>query len=122
MSVIEAVFFDLGETLVNEGEIYGRWADWLRVPRHTFNAVLGGAIARGDSYLAVFEHFRPGFLVDGRHDRIGGKAPGCRGSERQFLRRATAKQEYYCAPRPSSTVLMVWNRIIVSRPKERFLI
>jgi FMN phosphatase YigB (HAD superfamily) len=61
MSVIEAVFFDLGETLVNEGEIYGRWADWLRVPRHTFNAVLGGAIARGDSYPAVFEHFRPGF-------------------------------------------------------------
>jgi HAD superfamily hydrolase (TIGR01549 family) len=58
---IEAVFFDLGETLINEGEIYGAWADWIGVPRHTFNAVLGSVISHGESHLAVFEHFRPGF-------------------------------------------------------------
>ncbi|WP_344835752.1 HAD family hydrolase [Actinocorallia longicatena] len=58
---IRAVFFDVGETLINEGRIYGAWADWLGVPRHTFNAVLGGVIQRGENHMAVFEHFRPGF-------------------------------------------------------------
>ena len=58
---IKAVFFDVGETLINEGRIYGEWADWLGVPQHTFNAVLGGVIARGGHHLEVLEHFRPGF-------------------------------------------------------------
>ncbi|MCD0451278.1 HAD family hydrolase [Actinocorallia sp. API 0066] len=58
---IKAVFFDVGETLINEGRIYDAWADWLGVPRHTFHAVLGGVIARGEPHMAVFEHFRPGF-------------------------------------------------------------
>jgi len=58
---IKAVFFDVGETLINEGRIYGEWADWLGVPRHTFNAVLGGVIARGGHHLEVLEHFKPGF-------------------------------------------------------------
>jgi FMN phosphatase YigB (HAD superfamily) len=55
------VFFDVGETLINEGRLYGVWADWLGVPQHTFNAVLGGVIARGEHHLQVFEHFKPGF-------------------------------------------------------------
>ncbi|GAB3662144.1 hypothetical protein GCM10027589_24820 [Actinocorallia lasiicapitis] len=58
---IRAVFFDVGETIINEGRIYGRWADWLGVPRHTFNAVLGATVARGESHMNVFQHFRPGF-------------------------------------------------------------
>lgn len=58
---IKAVFFDVGETLINEGRLYDAWADWLGVPRHTFMAVLGGVIARGEHHLEVFEHFRPGF-------------------------------------------------------------
>lgn len=58
---IEAVFFDIGETLINEGEIYGRWADWLEVPRHTFLAKLGAVLATGGTHMDVFEHFRPGF-------------------------------------------------------------
>ncbi|MQY06945.1 HAD family hydrolase [Actinomadura macrotermitis] len=58
---IQAVFFDIGETLINEGEIYGRWADWLGVPRHTFLAKLGAVLASGGSYMDLFEYFRPGF-------------------------------------------------------------
>jgi FMN phosphatase YigB (HAD superfamily) len=58
---IEAVFFDIGETLVNEGEIYGRWADWLEVPRHTFLTKLGALLATGDTHPDLFEYFRPGF-------------------------------------------------------------
>jgi FMN phosphatase YigB (HAD superfamily) len=58
---IEAVFFDIGETLINESEIYGRWADWLGVPRHTFLTKLGAILATGGTHLDLFEYFRPGF-------------------------------------------------------------
>jgi FMN phosphatase YigB (HAD superfamily) len=61
---IEAVFFDIGETLVNEGEIYGRWADWLGVPRHTFLTKLGAILADGGSHVDLFEYFRPGFDLE----------------------------------------------------------
>lgn len=45
MSRIEAVFFAVGETIVDETREYGTWADWLGVPRHTFSAVFGAVIA-----------------------------------------------------------------------------
>ncbi|MEV5574913.1 HAD family hydrolase [Spirillospora sp. NPDC052269] len=61
---IDAVFFDIGETLINEGGIYARWADWLGVPRHTFLTVLGAFISEGASNMDVFEYFRPGFDLE----------------------------------------------------------
>ncbi|SEF93522.1 haloacid dehalogenase superfamily, subfamily IA, variant 1 with third motif having Dx(3-4)D or Dx(3-4)E [Thermomonospora echinospora] len=61
---IRAVFFDIGETLINEGEIYGRWADWLGVPRHTFLTKLGALLATGGTHLDLLEYFRPGFDLD----------------------------------------------------------
>jgi HAD superfamily hydrolase (TIGR01549 family) len=59
--VIDAVVFDVGETMVDETREYGTWADWLGVPRHTFSAMFGAVIASGRDYRQVFEHFRPGF-------------------------------------------------------------
>jgi hypothetical protein len=56
-----AVYFDVGETLIDESTEYGTWADWLGVPRHTFSAVFGQVIAQGQDYRQVFQHFRPGF-------------------------------------------------------------
>jgi FMN phosphatase YigB (HAD superfamily) len=44
---ITAVFFDIGETLVDETELIGGWADWLGVPRLTFFAAVGAVLARG---------------------------------------------------------------------------
>ncbi|MCA1675788.1 MAG: HAD family hydrolase [Actinobacteria bacterium] len=61
MSGIEVVFFDVGETIVDETREYGTWADWLGVPRHTFSAVFGAVIARGGDYRETFQYFRPGF-------------------------------------------------------------
>ena len=61
---IETVFFDVGETLVDETRMWGAWADWLRVPRFTFFGVLGGVIARGEHHRRVFEILRPGLDVD----------------------------------------------------------
>ncbi|MDX6743783.1 HAD family hydrolase [Actinocorallia sp. A-T 12471] len=79
---IKAVFFDIGETLINEGRIYGAWADWLGVPRHTFLAVLGGVIARGEPHMNVFEHFRPGFdLVAEEAARAAAGVPNGFGEE-----------------------------------------
>lgn len=66
---IDAVFFDIGETLINEGEIYGRWADWLGVPRHTFLTKLGAILATGGSHLDLFEYFRPGFDLAAEEER-----------------------------------------------------
>jgi HAD superfamily hydrolase (TIGR01549 family) len=61
---IRAVWFDVGEALIDETREYGTWADWLGVPRHTFSAVFGAVIARGEDYRQVFQHFRPGFDLD----------------------------------------------------------
>jgi HAD superfamily hydrolase (TIGR01549 family) len=68
---IRAVWFDVGETLIDESREYGMWADWLGVPRHTFSAMFGAVIARGGDYREVFQHFRPGFdLTRERQSRL----------------------------------------------------
>jgi len=43
---VTAVFFDIGETLVDETEPWSRWADWIGVPRLTLFAALGAEVAR----------------------------------------------------------------------------
>ncbi len=64
MPEIRAVWFDVGEVLINETREYHAWADWLGVPRHTFSAVFGAVIARGQDYRDVFQVFRPGFDLE----------------------------------------------------------
>ncbi|MGK5737688.1 HAD family hydrolase [Micromonospora sp. URMC 103] len=59
--MIHAVFFDIGGTILDESREFGTWADWLGVPRHTFSAVFGAAIARGLDWQEPFRVFRPGF-------------------------------------------------------------
>lgn len=61
---VRAVWFDVGEALIDESREYGTWADWLGVPRHTFSAVFGAVIARGEDYRKVFQHFQPGFDLE----------------------------------------------------------
>lgn len=58
--MITAIVFDIGETVLDDTRNFGLWADWLRVPRHTFSAVLGALRARGRPTNEVFEVFRPG--------------------------------------------------------------
>jgi HAD superfamily hydrolase (TIGR01549 family) len=59
-ATIEAVVFDVGETLVDETAIWGDWADWLGVPRLAFFGALGAVIARGGDHREVFDLVRPG--------------------------------------------------------------
>jgi FMN phosphatase YigB (HAD superfamily) len=55
------VVFDLGETLVDETENWGRWADHLAVPRLTFFAVMGAVIADRRPHTEAFSFFRSEF-------------------------------------------------------------
>ncbi|WP_433651802.1 HAD family hydrolase [Micromonospora zamorensis] len=59
--MINAIFFDVGGTILDESHEFAAWADWLGVPRHTFSAVFGAVIARGLDYQETFRAFRPGF-------------------------------------------------------------
>lgn len=59
--MIRSVVFDVGETLLDDTAEFGRWADWIGVPRHTFSAVLGIVTAQGRDNAETFQYFRPGF-------------------------------------------------------------
>jgi HAD superfamily hydrolase (TIGR01549 family) len=61
---IHTIFFDVGETLVDETRMWRAWADWLGVTQLTFFAALGAVIARGEHHRRVFEVVRPGLDVD----------------------------------------------------------
>jgi FMN phosphatase YigB (HAD superfamily) len=61
VSSIRSVVFDVGETLLDDTAEWGRWADWIGVPRHTFSAVMGALTVDGRDNGDTFEVFRPGF-------------------------------------------------------------
>lgn len=69
MAVLEAVFLDVGETIVDETRAFAAWADWMGVTRLTFAAVLGAVIARGGDHREVFAELRPGFDLDAEQAR-----------------------------------------------------
>ncbi|MET9294990.1 HAD family hydrolase [Streptomyces sp. NPDC003077] len=45
--MIEAVAFDVGETLTSDDRYWAAWADWFDVPRHTLSALVGAVVAQG---------------------------------------------------------------------------
>jgi HAD superfamily hydrolase (TIGR01662 family) len=80
--MIHAVFLDVGETIVDESGVYGDWADWLGVPRHTFSAVVGAVLARGGDLRETFLHFKPDFdLTEEWALRIAAGRPEAWGEE-----------------------------------------
>jgi HAD superfamily hydrolase (TIGR01549 family) len=56
---VRAVFFDVGEVLVDESRLWALWAHWLAVPPPAFFAALGDVIARGEHHRRVFDLVRP---------------------------------------------------------------
>jgi FMN phosphatase YigB (HAD superfamily) len=71
---VEAVVFDVGETLADETRVWAEIADELGVPRFTFAGVIGGLAARGEPHQRVYDllgvepraggRFEPGDLYD----------------------------------------------------------
>jgi len=58
---IKFVFFDVGETLIDETRLRDGWADYLGADRAAFAAALEELIAREEHYRGIFHRFRPGF-------------------------------------------------------------
>ena len=52
---MKAVFFDAGETLVDETRLWAGVADAVGVPQLTFFGILGALAARGEDHRRVFE-------------------------------------------------------------------
>lgn len=67
--MIDAVFFDVGGTILDESREFATWADWLGVPRHTLSAVFGAVIARGQDWDETFRIIRPGFDLTAERER-----------------------------------------------------
>lgn len=61
---VRAVFFDVGETLVDETRQWGEWADSLGVTRLAFFGALGAVIERREHHRKVFELVRPGLTYE----------------------------------------------------------
>ena len=62
--MVQAVVFDVGETLVNESRLWRLWAEWFRVPDHVMFALLGASIAHPEDHLQILELLRPGFDLE----------------------------------------------------------
>jgi len=56
MAAVKAVFFDVGETLVNEEGYWGRVARLVGLPRHVVIAALGATVVRGERHTELFAH------------------------------------------------------------------
>jgi FMN phosphatase YigB (HAD superfamily) len=56
---MRAVFFDIGETLINETRAWSRLADWVGVPHMTLFGLLGAFIAERRDHREVFDVLRP---------------------------------------------------------------
>jgi hypothetical protein len=74
---VRAVVFDVGETLVDETDSWGDWADWLGITRLTMFATLGSVIARGGDHREVFDLVRPGIdlAAEAAARRTAGRRP-----------------------------------------------
>jgi len=57
--MMKAIFFDIGETLIDESRLWSALADWLGMPRMTFFALLGGIISQGREHRELLEIVRP---------------------------------------------------------------
>lgn len=73
---INAVVFDVGETLIDETRIFARWADRLGVPHLTFFGILGGMLQQGRPLMDAFSLVRPGFQFEAEIDRWRAEEPG----------------------------------------------
>lgn len=58
---VEAVVFDVGETLVSEERVWASWAEWLEVPPYLLFSCLGATIGARGPHQQLFDLLLPGF-------------------------------------------------------------
>jgi FMN phosphatase YigB (HAD superfamily) len=71
---VQAVVFDVGETLVEESRAMAAWADWLGVRPFDLFAALGATIERRQDHRRAYELVRPG--IDVREERAAKEVEG----------------------------------------------
>ena len=69
---VEAVVFDVGETLIDETRVWEAWADHLGVPRLTLFATLGAFISDGRHHREPVTLFRPEIDLEAEIRRFRG--------------------------------------------------
>ncbi|MFF7637562.1 HAD family hydrolase [Kitasatospora sp. NPDC008050] len=57
---IQAVVFDVGETLTSDTRYWRDWATWLGIPAHTMSALVGAVLAQGLDNAEAIRMVRPG--------------------------------------------------------------
>jgi FMN phosphatase YigB (HAD superfamily) len=67
---IDAVAFDIGETLLDRTREYDAWAHWFGVPAHTFSAVFGALVAQGHGVSGVLDFFAAQTGRPARRDEV----------------------------------------------------
>jgi HAD superfamily hydrolase (TIGR01549 family) len=58
-TAVRVVFFDIGETLIDESRLWRNWAHYLRIPENEFLAALDEVIRQGQHHHEVLRRFRP---------------------------------------------------------------
>ncbi len=61
---VTVVFFDVGETLIDESRLWELWAKWLNVSSAVFLATLDSVIRDRAHHRQVFQRLRPGFDLE----------------------------------------------------------
>jgi len=61
---VRFVYFDVGETLVDETRMWSEWADWLGVPRPEFLAALAKVIRESRDHREVFSDLGRNFETE----------------------------------------------------------
>jgi HAD superfamily hydrolase (TIGR01662 family) len=61
---VKAVFFDVGETLINEERLWNAWATYLKIPAARFHSTLDAVIMAGEHHHHVFQLLEPGFDLE----------------------------------------------------------
>jgi HAD superfamily hydrolase (TIGR01662 family) len=87
---VRAVFFDVGETLVNEEGYWGRVARLVGVPRHVVIAALGATIANGEPHRELYARLgveRPDAVACLAHLKRDGYLVGIAGNQTEALER-----------------------------------
>jgi HAD superfamily hydrolase (TIGR01662 family) len=69
MNKVQAVVFDIGETLIDESRMWRMWADRLRVSEQVFLETLRGTIERGEHHHRAFELLQPGFDLESAREQ-----------------------------------------------------
>ena len=107
---LKAVFFDVGETLIDESRMWRGWAAYLGVPAQEFLAALEDVIASGADHRRVFDRFRANFdIAAARAHRIRRQRHVRSGGSLRVRRACTSVPRVEKAPRCYAPFAILWT-------------